>query len=90
MLSHAPVAVVLCTDSAPSWFRSVEGRRYRRHLLWLIVFKVVLLASLYFAVVARQPRVDASPDDVYDAIRGAPATVPAGRADSHSRREPAP
>ncbi|MBS0515393.1 MAG: hypothetical protein JSS16_07965 [Proteobacteria bacterium] len=91
MLSHAPVAVVLCTDSAPSWFRSVEGRRYRRHLLWLVVLKIVLLAAIYLIFVAPQPRADTSPDQVYDAIRGAPAAAaPASQPAGQRRGEPAP
>ena len=83
------------SNHAVSWFRSIEGRRYLRHFGGLIVLKIVLLAVLYFVFIAPQPRADASPDRVFDAMRGAPAAgsapAPAGHsAATQPQREPTP
>lgn len=94
MLSHEPATAIRLPDPAPSWFRSVEGRRYGRHFLWLIALKIALLVALYFIFIARQPRADTSPERVYDAIRGAPAAIatraPAGQPERQPPREPTP
>lgn len=91
MLNREPATAMRPPDSAPSWFRSAEGRRYGRHFLGLIALKIVLLAALYFVFIARQPRADTSPDHVYDAIRGVPAAAaPASQPDSQPPSEPPP
>ncbi|MBN8885974.1 MAG: hypothetical protein J0I77_09660 [Rudaea sp.] len=90
MLRSSP-AISPRPDPASSWFRSVEGRRYGRHFLGLIVLKIVLLTALYFVFIAQQPRADTSPDRVFDAIRGTPAAAaPASPPDSQPQSESKP
>lgn len=89
MLRHAPPVMSCRPATTSSWFRSAEGRRYLRHFGALIALKIALLAVLYFAVIAPQPRADTAPDHVYDAVRGVPASATPTTA-SPSPREPAP
>ncbi len=58
-----------------SWFRTRDGRAYLFGLGAIVALKIALLAALYLAVVAPQPRVPRTPDAQRTHLLGPPPAV---------------
>ncbi len=59
------------TPEAPDPDRADPGLAFfRRHLLVIVVLKILLLAILYFVVAGRLPRPDSGPDATAAAVAG--------------------
>ncbi|MFO1517352.1 MAG: hypothetical protein U1F22_10570 [Lysobacterales bacterium] len=58
-----------------SWFRTRDGRAYLAGLGAIVALKIALLAALYLAIIAPQPRVPPTPEAQRTHLLGPPPTA---------------
>lgn len=66
--------------STHSWFRSRGGRRFGLEFALIVIVKIALLAGLWYAFFAPQPRPDTSPGAIERHLMS-PAAAPEARDD---------